>query len=47
MINALGHPQHLLLVGGTSDIALAIAERYASGGPLHVTVAARPGPRRG
>lgn len=46
MINALGHPQHLLLLGGSSDIALAIAERYAADGPLHVTLAARPGPRR-
>lgn len=47
MINALGHPQHLLLLGGTSDIALAIADRYAATTPgLHVTVAARPGQRR-
>ena len=47
MINALGHPQHLLLLGGTSDIALAIADRYAGSAPgLHVTVAARPGVRR-
>lgn len=47
MINALGHPQHLLLLGGTSDIALAIADRYAGGATgLRVTVAARPGERR-
>lgn len=46
MINALGQPQHLLLLGGNSDIALAVAERYATDGPLHVTLAARPGPRR-
>ncbi|MGA8988668.1 decaprenylphospho-beta-D-erythro-pentofuranosid-2-ulose 2-reductase [Aeromicrobium sp.] len=47
MINALGIPQHLLLLGGTSDIALAIAEAYAGRSPgLHVTLAARPGPRR-
>lgn len=47
MINALGTPQSILLLGGTSDIALAIAERYAkvtSG--LTVTVAARASDRR-
>ena len=27
MINALGAPQSLLLLGGTSDIALAVARR--------------------
>ncbi len=47
MINALGTPQHLLLLGGTSDIALAIAEAYASQAPgLSVTLAARRGDRR-
>jgi decaprenylphospho-beta-D-erythro-pentofuranosid-2-ulose 2-reductase len=47
MIDALGRPQHLLLLGGTSDIALAIAEAYASSAPgLTVTLAARPGERR-
>jgi decaprenylphospho-beta-D-erythro-pentofuranosid-2-ulose 2-reductase len=47
MINALGIPQHLLLLGGTSDIALAIAEAYARQSPgLTVTLAARPGERR-
>jgi decaprenylphospho-beta-D-erythro-pentofuranosid-2-ulose 2-reductase len=47
MIDALGRPQHLLLLGGTSDIALAIAEAYASSAPgLTVTLAARPGGRR-
>jgi decaprenylphospho-beta-D-erythro-pentofuranosid-2-ulose 2-reductase len=47
MINALGIPQHLLLLGGTSDIALAIAEAYAADAPgLTVTVAARAGERR-
>ena len=30
MIDALGAPQSLLLLGGTSDIALAIARRYAA-----------------
>lgn len=47
MINALGIPQHLLLLGGTSDIALAIAEKYVALAPgLTVTLAARPGDRR-
>ncbi len=47
MINALGLPRHLLLLGGTSDIALAVAAQYASAVPdLVVTVAARPGARR-
>ena len=43
MINAVGEPQSLLLLGGTSDIALAIARRYARSG-LRVVLAARPSP---
>jgi decaprenylphospho-beta-D-erythro-pentofuranosid-2-ulose 2-reductase len=47
MINALGIPQHILLLGGTSDIAVAIAEAYAAQSPgLSVTLAARAGERR-
>jgi decaprenylphospho-beta-D-erythro-pentofuranosid-2-ulose 2-reductase len=46
MIDALGHPQRLLLLGGTSEIALAIARRYLADGPLEVVLAARPGERR-
>jgi len=47
MIDALGVPQSLLLLGGTSDIALAIARRYAAARPgLKVLLAARPGDRR-
>jgi decaprenylphospho-beta-D-erythro-pentofuranosid-2-ulose 2-reductase len=45
MINAVGEPQSLLLLGGTSDIALAIARRYAHSG-LRVVLAARPSERR-
>jgi decaprenylphospho-beta-D-erythro-pentofuranosid-2-ulose 2-reductase len=45
MINAVGEPQSLLLLGGTSDIALAIARRYARSG-LRVVLAARPSERR-
>ena len=46
MIDAVGTPQTLLLLGGTSDIALAIARRYASVRPLEVILAARPTDRR-
>ncbi len=46
MINAVGAPQSLLLLGGTSDIALAIARRYAGAGSLRVVLAARPTSRR-
>jgi len=46
MMNALGTPQSLLLLGGTSDIALATARAYADRGPLRVVLAARPSERR-
>ena len=46
MMNALCAPQSLLLLGGTSDIALAIARRYAIGRRMRVVLAARPTPRR-
>ncbi|WP_019818647.1 decaprenylphospho-beta-D-erythro-pentofuranosid-2-ulose 2-reductase [Saccharomonospora saliphila] len=46
MIDAVGNPQSLLLLGGTSDIGLAIAERYLSARPLRVVLAARPSSRR-
>ncbi|MQA33274.1 decaprenylphospho-beta-D-erythro-pentofuranosid-2-ulose 2-reductase [Modestobacter roseus] len=46
MIDALGSPSSLLLVGGTSDIAVATARRYLSERPLRVIVAARDTPRR-
>ncbi len=46
MINAVGAPQSLLLLGGTSDIALAIARRYAGRPGLRVVLAARAGERR-
>lgn len=46
MIDAVGNPQSLLLLGGTSDIALAIAEKYLSARPLRVVLAARPSQRR-
>lgn len=46
MMNAVGSPQSLLLLGGTSDIALAIARRYATERPLRVVLAARASERR-
>lgn len=46
MLNALGEPQSLLLLGGTSEIALATAARYGAHGGLRIVLAARPGPGR-
>lgn len=46
MINALGQPQTVLLLGGTSDIALATVTAWASTGRPLVILAARPGERR-
>lgn len=46
MMDALGAPQTLLLLGGTSDIGVAIAKRYAADRPLTVILAARPTDRR-
>jgi decaprenylphospho-beta-D-erythro-pentofuranosid-2-ulose 2-reductase len=48
MIDALGSPQSVLLLGGTSDIALATAERWADRAQtsLRVILAARPSPSR-
>jgi decaprenylphospho-beta-D-erythro-pentofuranosid-2-ulose 2-reductase len=45
VINAVGAPQSLLLLGGTSDIALAIGRRYGHAG-LRIVLAARPSERR-
>ncbi|SEO70633.1 decaprenylphospho-beta-D-erythro-pentofuranosid-2-ulose 2-reductase [Trujillonella endophytica] len=46
MIDALGSVGSLLLVGGTSDIAVATARRYLQERPLRVVVAARDSDRR-
>lgn len=46
MMDALGAPQSVLLLGGTSDIALAVVRRYATSRPPRVVLAARPGERR-
>jgi decaprenylphospho-beta-D-erythro-pentofuranosid-2-ulose 2-reductase len=45
VINSLGTPQSLLLLGGASDIAVAIAERYLAQRPVRVVLAGRPSPR--
>jgi len=45
VIDAVGNPKSLLLLGGTSEIALATAQRYATRRPLRVVLAARPSPR--
>lgn len=42
MINAVGNPQSLFILGGTSDIALATAQRYAEQRPLRIILADRP-----
>ncbi|MCA0251840.1 MAG: decaprenylphospho-beta-D-erythro-pentofuranosid-2-ulose 2-reductase [Actinobacteria bacterium] len=46
MIDATGNPQTILLLGGTSDIGLAIVREYLAKQTLRVIVAARPSPRR-
>lgn len=47
MINAVGNPQTLLLLGGTSEIGLAIVEEYLRKAPARVILASLPGdPRR-
>lgn len=46
MINAVGTPESVLLLGGTSDIGLAVVERLATGAAVRVVLAARPSPRR-
>lgn len=42
MINAVGNPQTVLLLGGTSEIGLAICEEYLKKAPLRVILAALP-----
>src|SRR2546430_10888034 len=46
MIDAVGNPQSLLILGGTPEIALAVAGRYARHRPLRIVLAARPSARR-
>ncbi len=41
MLNAVGKAQNILVLGGTSEIGIAIAERFLKQGGSHVTLAAR------
>jgi decaprenylphospho-beta-D-erythro-pentofuranosid-2-ulose 2-reductase len=45
-MDAVGTPSSVLVVGGTSDIGLAVVERLGAGARLRVVLAARPSPRR-
>jgi len=45
MIDAVGNPQSVLLLGGTSEIGLATVEAFAVDRPLRVVLAARPSQR--
>lgn len=42
VIDAVGNPQTVLLLGGTSEIGLAICERYLRDAPVNVILAALP-----
>ena len=46
MMDAVGTPSSVLVVGGTSDIGLAVVERLGTGTRLRVVLAARPSLRR-
>ena len=43
MINAVGVPQSILVLGGSSEIGLAITEEYLKKGPMRVVLATVPG----
>ena len=43
VLDAVGSPQAILLLGGTSEIGLAICERYLRDAPARVILAALPG----
>jgi decaprenylphospho-beta-D-erythro-pentofuranosid-2-ulose 2-reductase len=45
VIDAVGNPQSVLLLGGTSEIGLAVVEKFAGDRPMRVVLAARPSPR--
>ena len=42
VLNAVGNPQSILLLGGTSEIGLAICERYLRDSPARIILAALP-----
>jgi decaprenylphospho-beta-D-erythro-pentofuranosid-2-ulose 2-reductase len=43
VFDAVGNPQSILLLGGTSEIGLAICERYLRDAPARIVLAALPG----
>ena len=43
MIDATGNPQTVLLLGGTSEIGLAIVKEYLAKQPLRVVLGIQPG----
>lgn len=45
MFDAVGNPQSILLLGGTSEIGLAIVDAFTSDRPLRVVLAGRESPR--
>lgn len=45
MFDAVGNPQSILLLGGTSEIGLAIVEAFASDRPMRVVLAGRESER--
>jgi len=45
VIDAVGNPQSLLVLGGSSEIGLAVAAKFAAARPLRVILAGRPGSR--
>jgi decaprenylphospho-beta-D-erythro-pentofuranosid-2-ulose 2-reductase len=45
VFDAVGNPQSILLLGGTSEIGLAVVEAFASDRPMRVVLAARPSER--
>jgi decaprenylphospho-beta-D-erythro-pentofuranosid-2-ulose 2-reductase len=42
VLDAVGNPQTVLLLGGTSEIGLAICERYLQNAPARILLAAMP-----
>ena len=46
MMDAVGTPESVLLLGGTSEIGLAVVERLAGNSSLRAVLAARPSARR-
>ena len=42
VLDAVGNPQTILLLGGTSEIGLAICERYLRNAPARIVLTALP-----